>query len=400
MSARIPAEGGSLVSLGLVPAGPVSFLDGVGLVDHHCHSVAAADLDRRAFEAMLTEGEGPAPGTSAFDSALGLSVRRWCAPVLGLPPHADPDAYLARRTEIGTGAASRALMRAAGAETLLVDHGFAAGGLLGLDDLRATAGVPVGEVVRLEAVAQEVADSGVDAAGYGEAVAAEVARRTAPEVRPPAVACKTVLAYRAGLDVDPRRPEPAEVAAAADAWLPRRAAEGAALRDPVLLRHGIWTGLDTGLPLQVHTGFGDPDEDLHRADPALLTGLARLVEPLGVPLMLLHTYPYHRQAAWLAQVFSCVYVDVSLAVPYVGARSRHVIAEMLELAPFAKVLYASDAYGLPELHLLGALRFRAALGGLLEQACATDEISPADAERVATMIARENARRVYARMPA
>lgn len=400
MSCPTPPDGGSLVSLGLVPAGPVSFLDGVGLVDHHCHSVASGELDRPAFEAMLTEGEGPAPGTSAFDSALGLSVRRWCAPVLGLPPHAAPDDYLARRAEIGTGPTSRALMRAAGAETLLVDHGFAADGLLGLDDLRSTAGVPVGEVVRLEAVAQEVADAGVGAADYGDAVAAEVARRTGPARRPLPVACKTVLAYRAGLDVDPRRPEPAEVAAAADAWLPRRAAEGATLRDPVLLRHGLWTGLDTGLPLQVHTGFGDPDEDLHRSDPALLAGLARLVEPLGVPLMLLHTYPYHRQAAWLAQVFDCVHVDVSLAVPYVGARSRSVVAEMLELAPFAKVLYASDAYGLPELHLLGALRFRAALGGLLEQACATDEMSPADAERVATMIARENARRVYARMPA
>ncbi len=117
--------------------------------------------------------------------------------------------------------------------------------------------------------------------------------------------------------------------------------------------------------------------------------------------MLLHTYPYHRQAAWLAQVFAGVHVDVE---PRRALRRRprplRSIAEMLELAPFAKVLYASDAYGLPELHLLGALRFRAALGGLLEQACATDEMSPADAERVATMIARENARRVYARMPA
>jgi uncharacterized protein len=400
VSCPTPPDGGSLVALGLVPAGPVSFLDGVGLVDHHCHSIAAADLDRPAFEALLTEGEGPAPGTSSFDSALGFSVRRWCAPVLGLPPHAAADDYLARRAELGTGRASRALLRAAGTASLLVDHGFAADGLLGLDELAEAAGVPVGEVVRLEAVAEDVADAGVDAAGYGDAVAGEIARRTAAGCRPLPVACKTVLAYRAGLDVDPRRPEPAEVAVAADAWLPRRAAERAPLRDPVLLRHGIWAGLDTGLPLQLHTGFGDADEDLHRADPALLTGFARLVEPLGVPLMLLHTYPYHRQAAWLAQVFAGVHVDVSLAVPYVGARARSVIAEMLELAPFAKVLYASDAYGLPELHLLGALRFRAALGGLLEQACATDEISPADAERVATMIARENARRVYTRVPA
>jgi uncharacterized protein len=400
----LPGEGGrgggSLVALGLVPAGPVSFLDGVGLVDHHCHSVVTADLDRTAFESLLTEGTGPAPGTSTFDSALGLSVRRWCAPVLGLPPHVEPDEYVARRAEIGFSRVSRALLRAAGAEALLVDHGFATDDLLGLGELAGLAGVPVGEVVRLESVAEAVADAGVDAAGYGEAVAAEITRRTGVGSRPLPVACKTVLAYRAGLDVDPHRPEPAEVSAAAERWLPLRDTERVPLRDPVLLRHGIWAGLDTGLPLQLHTGFGDSDEDLHRADPALLAGFARLVEPLGVPLMLLHTYPYHRQAAWLAQVFACVHVDVSLAVPYVGVRSRSVIAEMLELAPFAKVLYASDAYGLPELHLLAALRFRAALGGLLEQACATDEIAPADAERVATMIARDNARRVYPRMPA
>jgi uncharacterized protein len=396
----VPPDGGSLVSLGLVPAGPVSFLDGVPLVDHHCHSVVADDLDQDRFEALLTEGEGPAPGLSAFDSRLGFSVRRWCAPVLGLPPHAPARDYVERRAELGAETVSRAMLRAAGSGALLVDHGFAAGGLLDLEELSGVAGVPVGEVVRLEAVAEAVADAGVDAAGYADALAAEIARRTDASRRPLPVACKTVLAYRAGLDVDPHRPDAAAVAAAASAWLPRRARDREPLRDPVLLRHGLWAGLDTGLPLQLHTGFGDPDEDLHRADPALLAGLARLVEPLGVPLMLLHTYPYHRQAAWMAQVFSCVYADVSLAVPYVGSRAPEVIAEMLELAPFGKVLYASDAYGLPELHLLGALRFRAALGGLLEHLCATDEISPADAERVATMIARENALRTYPRIPA
>lgn len=400
MTCGPPRQGRSLASLGLVPAGPASFLDGVGLIDHHCHSVVGTDLDRPAFEALLTEGEGPAPGTSAFDSSLGFSVRRWCSPVLGLPPHATPEDYLARRSSIGAGPASQALMRAAGTEALLVDHGFAPDGLLGLDDLQATAGAPVGEVVRLEAVAQQVADTGVDAAGYGDAVAAELARRTDPTVRPLAMACRTVLAYRAGLDVDPRRPDPDEVAAAAGEWLARRAVGGAPLRDPVLLRHGIWAGLDTGLPLQVHIGFGDPEEELGRCDPTVLAGLARLVDPLGVPMMLVHTYPYHRQAAWMAQVFACVHVDVGFAVPFVGPRCREVIAEMLELAPFAKVLYASDAYGLPELHLLGSLRFRAALGGLLEHACAADEFSPADAERVAMMIARENARRVYTRLPA
>jgi predicted TIM-barrel fold metal-dependent hydrolase len=248
-------------------------------------------------------------------------------------------------------------------------------------------------------VAEAVADAGVDAVGYGEALRDAVAARTDAAADPVPVACKSVLAYRAGLDVDPTRPEPDEVVKAADGWLRRREATGEPLRDPVLLRHGLWTGIDTGLPLQLHTGFGDPDEDLHRSNPALLVGLARLVEPLGVPLMLLHCYPYHREAAWLAQVFGVVHVDVGLAVPYTGARAATVVAELLELVPYGKVLYSSDAFGLPELHLLGALRFRSALGGLLERLCATDELAPADAERVATMIGTDNARRVYRRMP-
>lgn len=391
-------DSGSLVSAGLVPAGPVSFLDGVALLDHHCHSVVTADLDRVGFERLLCEGPGPAPGTSAFDSALGLSVRRWCAPVLDLPPHAAPDDYVARRRELGTAEVTRRFLHATGVGTLLVDHGFAADGLLAPADLAAAAGAAVGDVVRVEAEAERLVAGGVGAAEFATTWAATIGEAAAA---PGTVGFKSIAAYRHGLDLDPARPGRAEVDRAAERWLRARDADPAArLDDPVLLRHGIWSAVDTGLPLQFHTGFGDPDEDLHRADPSLLAGLARLTEPLGVPLMLLHCYPYHRQAAWMAHAFTHVHVDVGLAVPYVGAYSRAVLAELMELAPYGKILYSSDAYGLPELHLLGAMRFRSALGGLLEHACASDEVAPADAERVARMIASENARRVYRKAPA
>ena len=42
-------------------------------------------------------------GTTFFDSMLGLAVRRWCAPVLGLEPHASAEDYLTRRQQLGAG---------------------------------------------------------------------------------------------------------------------------------------------------------------------------------------------------------------------------------------------------------------------------------------------------------
>ena len=77
--------------------------------------------------------------------------------------------------------------------------------------------------------------------------------------------------------------------------------------------------------------------------------------------MLLHTYPFQRTAGYLAQMFAHVYVDVGLAVNHTGAASDRIIAESLELAPFRKVLFSSDAWGLPELHLLGSWLFRRGL---------------------------------------
>lgn len=353
----------------------MAWTDELRLVDHHCHSVVRGAPE---FRALLTEA--PAPVADPFDSALGLSVRRWCAPLLDLPTQAPPGEYLARRDELGADEVTRRLLQATGADTMLVDTGPGAG-LLDLTELGEAAGAQARQVLRLEAVAEQVAG----AADYPAALCAAVTERATT-----AVATKSILAYRHGFDLDPCRPTETEVRAAAARWQP-----GSRLTDPVLLRHALWAGVDTGLPLQLHTGFGDPDEDLHRANPALLTAFCRLTADTGTPVMLLHCYPYHREAAWLAHVFAHVHVDVSLASTYVGTRATEVLAEVLELAPFAKVLYASDGYGLPELHLLGALRFRRALAAVLDGWRRDGEVTAADARRIAGMLAADNARRIY-----
>ncbi|MFY9806975.1 MAG: amidohydrolase family protein [Pseudonocardiaceae bacterium] len=366
-------------------------IDALRLVDHHVHGAMTGDVDGAAFESGLTESPWPAPtGTSHLDSQLGFAVRRWCAPVLGLPPHADAAAYLARRRELGAQEATRRLLAASGVSRFLVETGYRADQTLGPADMATASGASASEIVRLEAVAEQVAASGVDANQFAGRFASTLHERAQC-----AVALKSVIAYRYGLDFDPEPPTVGEVRRAAGQWLRRREAGEPRLSDQVLLRHLLWAGVERGLPLQFHVGYGDPDLTLHRCDPSLMTDFLRRVQDRRVPVMLLHCYPYHRTAGYLAHVFPHVYFDVGLAVNYTGVRSRTLVAESLEVAPFGKVLYSSDAWGPAELHYLGAALWRRATASVLGEWVDAGDWSAADALRVARLIGADNANRVY-----
>ena len=365
----------------------------LALVDHHVHPALAADTGQAEFEQLITESDRPLPaGLTQFDSQLGVAIRRWCAPVLDLEPFAGPADYLARRSALGAAEVTRRLLRATGTAHFLLDTGYVRPGLLDLPGMREAAGARADEVVRLESVAEQaVLDGDRSAAGFAARFAAALAGQAAT-----AVGLKSIVGYRFGLDFDPVPPAAAEVTAAAGGWLRQIEATGQVrVQDPVLLRHLLWTGLGLGLPLQLHTGFGDPDADLRRCDPLLLRGFLQQAEAAGVPVMLLHCYPYHRGAGYLAQAFPHVYLDVGLAINYAGARAAAVVAESLELAPFGKVLFSSDAWGPPELHYLGALLWRRATARVLGGWVADGDWSHADALRVAEMVGAGNARRVY-----
>jgi predicted TIM-barrel fold metal-dependent hydrolase len=356
------------------------------LIDNHCHPVLARDLDRSGFELACGEADLPAPaGASYLDSQLGLAIRRWCAPALGLAAHTGIDDYLARRAELGWSAASAALIGRAGLGALLVDTGLDGPDLVDPTVLQTLAGAPVYEVVRLEQVAQGLAGR-VHAEGFADAFATALALRVDR-----AVAVKSIIAYRYGLDIPAERPSRADVTKGVDRWW--RA--GGRLTDPVVLRHLLWAGVDTGLPVQLHTGFGDRDLRLTRADPALAQPFLDSTVDRGVPIVLLHAYPYHRSAGWLAQVYPHVYLDVGLTMTHLGLRADAVLAEFLELAPFGKVLFSTDAYQLPELFQVGAAQFQHSLRRLLDGWVGDGAIGRGDADRIERQVSGENARLVY-----
>jgi len=372
----------------------VTTIESLALIDHHVHGVVTGDLDRAGFELLMTEASGPpAPGTTMFDSQLGFTMRRWCAPVLDLEPSVAAEDYLRRRAELGTAEVNRRLLTAAGVGQWLVDTGYQSDQVTTPEQLVRASGAPASHIVRLEVVAEKAARAGTTAAAWAGAFAEELATETAAAG---AVGYKSIVAYRFGFDFDPTRPAPAEVAAAAGRLLRALDADPAArVVDPVLLRHLIWTAIDIGKPLQFHVGFGDTDVRLHRSDPSLLTDFLIATEPVGTPIMLLHCYPHHRVAGYLAHVFSHVYMDLGAVLNHVGARSAAVLAEALELTPFGKMLYSSDAFGLPELHYLGAIGFRRDISRVTGQFVADGAWSAADAKRVAELIGSANATRVY-----
>lgn len=367
------------------------WLAGLDLVDHHCHGVVETDLTRPEFEDLITESDAPAPsGTTHFDTQLGLALRAQCPPVLDLPAFASPEDYLARRSELGAHEVNQRLLRASGITDYVVETGFDPHRILSPAEMAERGAARAVAVVRLELLAEQVAAEH-DPADFLAAFRARLDHELTG-----AVGVKSIAAYRGGFELDPRPPADDEVTRAIEQWRAQVPAGGRwRLTDPTIIRAGWWEAINRSVPIQLHVGYGDPHVDLHRTNPLLLTDLLRNARGSGARFLLLHCYPFHREAGYLAHVFEHTYCDVGLAVNYTGAQSAQIIAESLELTPFHKALFSSDAFGAAELYLLGAVLFRRGFGEALDRWAATDGWPLEEQQRVARLVCSENARRVY-----
>jgi uncharacterized protein len=247
--------------------------------------------------------------------------------------------------------------------------------------------VPSREILRLETAAEELVPSHADVGSWLDAVGATVRRSRA-------VAVKTIVAYRASLRLRP--PPPADLPSAYERL--RRQARprlaGNTLCHALLLRAAAECAR-LERPLQVHCGLGDPDEDLAESSPLGLRPL--LTEPGfdGLRVVLLHCYPFHREAAYLCSVYPNVWMDLSLAVPLAALDARRAMAETLGLCPWSKLLYASDASRLPEMYLVASLQYREALARGFGELVAAGALDLAEAESAGRLVLAGNARGLY-----
>ena len=366
--------------------------------DHHVHQ---PNKGRHA----LTPGEFRRPFTEASLSAVWerqiqtTIAYRWLirelATLLGVAP--DEAAVLAARNGASENEYHRLLADHANLGASYADDLFDLGKCFDVQEWSALLGRPVYRLLRIETFVE---------LGYPACptLTDALARLTAEIAAAPErgiVGLKSIAAYRSGLAIAAPSTAQRRRAAVAYTQLRDRALRGGSgrLADKDLVDTLVWTAVEAAvpqrLPLQFHVALGDDDIVLAQNDPSLLRALLAHRPFHDVPIVLLHCYPYHRHAAYLASVYAHVYVDLGLAIPLVGPGADRVLAETLELTPTNQLLASTDGHMTPEFQWFGVLVWRWALARVLGDYREARIVGEDEALAIASDILRENALRLY-----
>ncbi|KAJ3682545.1 hypothetical protein LUZ60_015118 [Juncus effusus] len=151
------------------------------------------------------------------------------------------------------------------------------------------------------------------------------------------------------------------------------------------------------LPLQIHTGFGDKDLDLRKSNPLHLREILEDSRFSKSKIVLLHaSYPFSKEASYLASVYTQVYLDFGLAIPKLSVHGMvSSLKELLELAPIKKVMFSTDGYAFPETFYLGAKRARDVVYTVLSDSYEQGDLTIQEALEAVDDIFRQNSLRLY-----
>jgi uncharacterized protein len=369
-------------------------LASIPIVDNHCHSLLRVQPpDDEAFRIHLTESYFPEIARDDVPYTLSYQwMLRELAGLLDCEP--TPEAVHAARRERGLAWLTREIVGRGNFKTWLIDTGYGADTTFSLDELRGLAPCRIEEILRLEPLIERLVVESAGFDGFLDAYRAALSDLRARGI----VGLKSVIAYRSGLQLEPVDRNTA-------AWAFATVHEGAKrdgklrIESKPLLDHLVLIAVEEAarqrVPIQFHTGLGDPDLDLTKVDPAAL----RLIFAdrfRAAPIVLLHTgYPYVRSLAYLAAMFPNVYADMGEAILFAAGEATEITRELLGLAPASKILFSTDASLVPELYWVGARLGRRALGRVLDEHIADGAIDERIALDWADRILWRNSERVY-----
>lgn len=372
-------------------------LSDIPIIDHHAHALkkVTAPLSMAEFQGYFTESPDPViKARYVPDTIMWQWGIRELADYLNCAPTAE--AVLAARNALPLAELADGMWRDQNSETLLIDYyGFGGGMNYTPEELGATFNQKIEKLLRLETFAQDLI---LRHATFSQMLDAFVAGVEGARDSGHA-GLKSIIAYRTGLDINWTTRE--EATRAFGVVKDQADRDGAIrLANKPLNDFLVLTALEIAnrqaMPIQFHTGFGDTDVDMIKANPLYLRPILQSEKFRSVPFVLLHAaYPYVRQLGYLAAMYPNVYMDISLAIPFITTEIPRMIHEALGLTPLTKILYSSDAFSIPEIFWLANRWGRAALEQVLDEIVGAGALTEAQARRAGEQILNENARRVY-----
>ena len=347
------------------------------IIDHHAHNLLLLEeQNKHPLLSMTTEAEGPAlqqtPSTLAHLRAVSqLAEALECMPdwetvkymlKMKRTPQMESDAWAKRCFE--------------GIETILIDDGLDQDIVHPYQWHDALTRSACKRIVRVEKVAETILlallkdehGSGpgfsfpeIFMNGFKKAICEAISD-------PNVVGFKSVICYRTGLAVA-KCPEMNSVIAAINSMLYHvsRVEKMSKLKDEVLNPFLLHTAAklieesSSPKPLQFHTGLGDNDIRLRFSSPSHLQPFIEMYPSL--PIVLLHaSYPFTKEAGYLASTYENVYLDIGEVFPMVSQEGQeNCLREALELCPSEKLTWSTDGHWFPETYLLAVIQVREAM---------------------------------------
>lgn len=148
-------------------------------------------------------------------------------------------------------------------------------------------------------------------------------------------------------------------------------------------------------PLQFHTGLGDNDISLLDSNPACLQPLIKQFPT--VPIVLLHSsYPYTREAGYLATVYKNCYLDIGEVFPMVSRDGQEkILRQAFEITPWSKLLWSTDGHFYPETYWLANIQGRELLEQVLCEYVEAEDLTAEDAKKATKDFFFENSNWLY-----
>ncbi|EGE82740.1 glutamine synthetase [Blastomyces gilchristii SLH14081] len=358
------------------------------IIDNHAHNILKADsasnYSKYPFEAITSEAQGESLETHAANSLALIRAVNQLAELFGCAPELSA-IKSAREKEIENDYDDLVRKCLAGTHMLLIDDGLPPGDMEAYSWHDQFTNAASKRIVRIEATAALI---------IGELLEARNISRPSPPLAEPerlthfwdafrasfltvinnalddpaVVGFKSVVCYRTGLAIEKSSPE--KLFTTFETYFRSFVESGETrIQNKPLNDYLVISALDQiskrprslRKPIQFHTGLGDSDINLLRSNPAHLQNL--IEEYPDVDFVLLHSsYPYTREAGYLASIYANTYLDIGEVFPMTSRDAQlSVLRQSLELVPSTKLLWSTDGHYHPETFWLANRQFRQAL---------------------------------------